>query len=59
VKRFNLKTYDGPPYIYKVRVKGKNEIKRMIGFDEEHIKEQLKPKKLTYCKKVKEGGKDE
>ena len=44
---------------YKVRVKGKNEIKRMIGFDEEHIKEQLKPKKLTYCKKVKEGGKDE
>ena len=44
--------YDGPPYSYSVKVNGK--LKRMSGFDEEHIKNQLYPRKATIIRKVKD-----
>ena len=49
---FNLKLYDGPPYQFRVRVNGKYRI--MSGFDEEHIKEQLKPLEAKSIKQMKE-----
>jgi len=51
-KKFNLKQYNGPPYSYSVKVNGK--LKRMSGFDEEHIKIQLYPRKATMIRKVKD-----
>ena len=50
----NLKPYKGPPYLYSVKIKGVQGVKKMSGFDEEHIQEQVKPKKVTYCKKLKD-----
>ena len=47
-----LKTYKGPPYSYKVRVNGVDRI--MSGFDEEHISNQLHPRKLTLIKRLKD-----
>ena len=44
--------YDGPPYSFSVKVNGK--LKRMSGFDEEHIKNQLYPRKATMITKVKD-----
>ena len=44
--------YDGPPYSYSVKVNGK--LKRMQGFDEEHIKNQLWPRRATMIRKVKD-----
>ena len=44
--------YDGPPYSYSVKVNGK--IKRMSGFDVEHIQNQLYPRKATMIRKVKD-----
>ena len=46
------KQWDGPPYSYSVKVNGK--LKRMQGFDEEHIKNQLYPRKATMIRKVKD-----
>jgi hypothetical protein len=51
-ENINLKDYDGPPYSYSVKVNGK--LKRMMGFDEEHIKVQLHPKKATMIRKIKD-----
>jgi len=48
----NLTPYDGPPYTYSVTVKG--ETKRMIGFDEQHIQDQLHPRKATRIIKLKD-----
>ena len=39
----HLKTYKGPPYLFKVLMNGK--WKKMSGFDEEHIRNILAPKK--------------
>tara|TARA_B100000214_G_scaffold306542_1_gene237613 strand:- start:758 stop:904 length:147 start_codon:yes stop_codon:yes gene_type:complete len=47
-----LKTYKGPPYSYKVRVNGVDRI--MSGFDEEHISNQLHPRKFTLIKRLKD-----
>ena len=44
--------WDGPPYSYSVKVNGK--IKRMSGFDVEHIQNQLNPRKATMIRKVKD-----
>ena len=44
--------WDGPPYSYSVKVNGK--IKLMSGFDVEHIQNQLKPRKDTMIRKVKD-----
>ena len=46
------KQWDGPPYSYSVKVNGK--LKRMSGFDEEHIRNQLWPRKATMIRKVKD-----
>ena len=51
-ENIRLEPWNGPPYIYSVKVNGK--IKRMSGFDEEHIKNQLYPKKATMIRKVKD-----
>ena len=48
----NLKPYTGPPYSYKVLVNGK--WKMMSGFDEEHIANQLHPKKAKKITKIKD-----
>ena len=51
-ENIRLEPWNGPPYIYSVKVNGK--IKRMSGFDEEHIKNQLYPKKATMIRKIKD-----
>lgn len=51
----NPKPYVGPPYLYSVKIKGVKGARRMQGFDEQHIQEQVKPRKVTYCKKLKDG----
>jgi len=51
-ENIRLEPWNGPPYIYSVKVNGK--IKRMSGFDEEHIKNQLYPKKATIIRKIKD-----
>ena len=51
-ENMRLEPWNGPPYIYAVKVNGK--IKRMSGFDEEHIKNQLYPKKATMIRKIKD-----
>jgi len=51
----NLKPYDGPPYSYSVTINGK--IKRMSGFDEQHIRDQLHPQKATRIVKLKDDSK--
>lgn len=51
-ENIKLTQWDGPPYSYSVKVNGK--IKRMSGFDEEHIKNQLYPKKTTMIRKIKD-----
>ena len=48
----NPKPYIGPPYLYKVLINGK--WKTMSAFDEEHINNQLYPKKAKRIIKVKE-----
>ena len=51
-KKWKFTQYDGPPYYFSVKVNGK--LKRMTGFDEEHIKNQLWPRKATMIRKVKD-----
>lgn len=51
-----LKQYDGPPYSFSVKVNGK--LKRMSGFDAEHIGNQLWPRKATMIRKVKDAQKE-
>ena len=48
----HLKTYKGPPYLFKVLMNGK--CKKMSGFDEEHIRNILAPKKPKKVIKIKE-----
>ena len=48
----HLKTYKGPPYLFKVLMNGK--WKKMSGFDEEHIHNILAPKKPKKVIKIKE-----
>ena len=50
--RWKFTQYDGPPYSYSVKVNGK--LKRMQGFDEEHIRNQLCPRKATMIRKGKD-----
>jgi len=50
---FNLKfKYDGPPYMFKALVNGK--WRKMMGFDEDHIQNQLAPKKAKKIIKLKD-----
>lgn len=51
-ENIKLSSWDGPPYSYSVKVNGK--LKRMSGFDEEHIRTQLFPRKATMIRKVKD-----
>ena len=51
-EKWTFTQWDGPPYSYSVKVNGK--LKRMQGFDEEHIKNQLYPRKATMIRKVKD-----
>ena len=46
----NLKPYTGPPYSWRVLVDGK--WRKMSGFDEEHIQNQLAPKKAKKILKI-------
>jgi len=50
--KVDLKPYQGPPYSFKVLVNGK--WIKMSGFDEEHINNQLAPKKAKKIVKIKE-----
>ena len=50
--KMNLKSYKGPPYLFKVLMNGK--WKKMSGFDEEHIHNILAPKKPKKVIKIKE-----
>ena len=52
-ENIKLTQWDGPPYSYSVKVNGK--LKRMMGFDEEHIRAQLYPRKPKMIKKLKDG----
>ena len=47
-----LKTYNGPPYLFRVLVDG--QWKKMSGFDEEHIQNQLGKKQAKKVLKIKE-----
>ena len=47
-----VKRWKGPPYSYKVLVNGK--WIKMSGFDKEHIRNQLHPKKAKKVLKIKE-----
>ena len=47
-----IKTYTGPPYSYSVIISGKK--KTMSGFNEEHIREQIFPRKATRIIKLKD-----
>ena len=51
-ENIKLKQWDGPPYSYSVKVNGK--LKRMSGFDEEHIRAQLYPRKPKMIRRVKD-----
>ena len=51
-ENINLKGWDGPPYSYFVLVDGKKQT--MSGFDEQHIKDQLHPKKAKKITKIKD-----
>ena len=51
-EKWTFTQWDGPPYSYSVKVNGK--LKRMSGFDEDHIKNQLYPRKATMIRKVKD-----
>jgi hypothetical protein len=48
----DLTPWNGPPYSYSVTIK--NKTIRMMGFNEQHIKDQLYPKKPTRIIKLKE-----
>lgn len=50
-ENINLKGWNGPPYLYDVTIKGK--IKKMSGFSEQHIQDQLFPKKADKILKIK------
>ena len=50
-ENIDLEPYDGPPYSYSVIIKGKK--KTMSGFNEQHIQDQLHPKKADKIKKIK------
>jgi hypothetical protein len=51
-RKMDLDPYDGPPYSWKVLVNGK--WIKMSGFDEEHIGNQLAPRKAKKIKRIKE-----
>jgi len=51
-ENMKLNQYDGPPYSFSVKVNGK--FKRMMGFDEEHIRAQLYPRKPKMIRRVKD-----
>ena len=51
-EKWTFTQWDGPPYSYSVKVNGK--LKKMSGFDEEHIANQLHPKKAKKITKIKE-----
>lgn len=51
-KKLKIGQYDGPPYSYSVIINGNK--KTMSGFDEEHIKAQIFPRKATRIIKLKD-----
>ena len=48
----DLTSWNGPPYSYSVKIK--NKTIRMMGFNEQHIKDQLHPKTATRITKIKD-----
>lgn len=53
-ENINLKGWDGPPYSYSVTINGKKKV--MSGFDEQHIRDQIHPRKATRIIKFNEAG---
>lgn len=51
-KNMIIKNYDGPPYSYSVIINGNK--KTMSGFDEQHIRDQISPRKATRIIKLKD-----
>jgi hypothetical protein len=52
-RQYNLlKTYNGPPYLWRVYVNGS--WRKMSGFDEEHIQNQLGTRKAKTIKRINE-----
>ena len=51
-ENIQLKQWNGPPYSYSVKVNGT--LKRMQGFDEDHIRAQLWPRKPKMIRKIKD-----
>lgn len=51
-KNIDLEPYDGPPYSYSVIINDKK--KTMSGFNEQHIQDQLYPKKADKIIKLKD-----
>ncbi len=51
-EHIDLKQWNGPPYSYSVKVNGT--LKKMQGFDEDHIRAQLYPRKPKMIRRVKD-----
>lgn len=50
-EKIDLSPWDGPPYSYSVRINGKE--RKMMGFDDQHILDQLHPLKASRITKLK------
>ena len=48
--------WKGPPYCYKVWIKGERKAKTMSGFDTDHIRLQIEPKIAKKIQKLKDNG---
>ena len=46
--------WKGPPYCYKVWIKGERKAKTMSGFDTDHIRLQIEPKIAKKIQKLKD-----
>jgi hypothetical protein len=55
-RNVRLTPWRGPPYSFRVWVQGEKLPRRMFGFDAEHIRNQIWPKKVKKIQKLKEDG---
>jgi hypothetical protein len=51
-----LENWRGPPYWFQVWVRGEKAPRKMSGFDPEHIRNQIAPKKAKKIQKLKDDG---
>ena len=51
-----IENWQGPPYWFQVWVRGEKAPRKMSGFDAEHIRDQLRPKKAKKIQKLKDDG---